>query len=83
MVTVDIRVGLKPGVADPEGANTRKALQLLGFENVSSVSSAKAFRLELPEIKDPIQAQEQAERMCRRLLANPVVHDYSITVLEG
>ncbi len=83
MVTVDIRVGLKPGVADPEGANTRKALQLLGFENVTSVSSSKSFRLELPEVKDRAEANEQAERMCRRLLANPVVHDYSITVLEG
>lgn len=83
MVFVEIRVGLKPGVADPEGANTHKALHLLGFENVGSVSSAKAYRLELPEVAGEQAAREAAERMCRRLLANPVIHDYTITVLEA
>ncbi len=83
MVTVEIRVGLKPGVADPEGANTAKALHLLGFENVGRVASAKAFTIELPEAADAGEARAVAQRMCRRLLANPVVHDYSIEVVEA
>lgn len=82
MVSVEIRVGLKQGVADPEGANTLKALNLLGFEDIAKVSSAKAFRIELPKVKGADEAEELAQRMCRRLLANPVVHDYSIKVLE-
>ena len=34
MTEIEIRVGLKPGMADPEGANVQKALGLLGFESV-------------------------------------------------
>ncbi len=83
MVIVNIRVGLKPGVADPEGTNTLKALQLLGFEKLSKVSSARSFRLELPDVKSVEDARAEAERMCQRLLANPVVHDYTIEVAEG
>lgn len=80
MTEIEIRVGLKPGMADPEGANVQKALRLLGFDSVGAVASARCYRvtLELPET----EALAEAERMCRRLLANPVVHDYSITVVE-
>ena len=80
MTEIEIRVGLKPGMADPEGANVQKALGLLGFESVECVKSARCYRvlLELPEDK----ALKEAERMCQRLLANPVVHDYSLSVVE-
>ena len=80
MTEIEIRVGLKPGMADPEGANVQKALGLLGFEAIEGVKSARCYRvlLELPEDK----ALKEAERMCQRLLANPVVHDYSLSVVE-
>ena len=80
MTEIEIRVGLKPGMADPEGANVQKALGLLGFDSVGAVASARCYRvsLELPEAK----ALAEAERMCRPLLANPVMHDYSIMVAE-
>ena len=42
---IEIRVGLKSGMADPEGANVQKALNLLGFENVDTVKSAKCYRV--------------------------------------
>ena len=80
MTEIEIRVGLKPGMADPEGATVQKALGLLGFESVEGVKSARCYcvSLELPEA----EALKEAERMCRRLLANPVVHDYYISVAK-
>ena len=42
---IEIRVGLKSGMADPEGANVQKALGLLGFDNVGTVKSAKCYRV--------------------------------------
>jgi phosphoribosylformylglycinamidine synthase len=74
-----VEIRLKKGVADPEGDNVHKALTLLGFRRVRGVHSSKVFRIDLgtPDAKT---AKKEAEEMCRRLLANPVIHDYEITV---
>ena len=77
---IEIRIGLKSGMADPEGANVQKALSLLGFENVNAVKSAKCYRIVIEGNLDTAIAE--AEKMCIRLLANPVVHDYSIAVAD-
>ncbi len=82
MTRVRIEVHLKKGVTDPEGDNVRKALGLLGFKGIRGVHSAKLFLVDV-DAKDRAAAQADAEEMCRRLLANPVVHDYSIQVEEA
>jgi len=79
MVQVRVEVRLKKSVTDPEGDNVQKALTLLGFKGLRAVHSSKLFLIDLAT-KDPKAAQKQAEEMCRRLLANPVIHDYSIRV---
>ncbi len=76
-LTADVFVKLKKGVVDPEGEATKKALNLLGFRNVKSVSSIKVFRIEL-EAKSREAAEKMIEEMCEKLLANPVIQDYSI-----
>ncbi len=75
--TADVYISLKKGVVDPEGEATKKALNLLGFRNVRSVSSVKVFRIEL-EAKSREDAERMIERMCEKLLANPVIQDYSV-----
>ena len=77
---IEIRVGLKSGMADPEGANVQKALGLLGFENIDAVKSVKCYRVVVDGNAE--DALAQAEKMCQRLLANPVVHEYSISVAD-
>jgi len=77
---IEIRVGLKKGMADPEGANVKKALKLLGFDNVDAVESVKFYKITID--MDEKSALKEAEKMCQRLLANPVVHEYSITVAK-
>lgn len=77
MYTAEVRIGLKKGVADPEGANTHKTLQLLGFEHIAAVHSVKTFTLDV-NVDDEDAAREEVDRACRRLLANPVIQDYSI-----
>lgn len=75
--TADVYISLKKGVVDPEGEATKKALNLLGFRNVKSVSSVKVFRIVL-EAKSREDAEKMIEEMCEKLLANPVIQDYSI-----
>ena len=77
---IEVRVGLKKGMADPEGANVKKALKLLGFDNVDAVESVKFYKIAID--MDENSALKEAEKMCQRLLANPVVHEYSITVAK-
>ncbi len=77
---LEIRVNLKKGMADPEGANVEKALKLLGFDKVNGVESVKFYRIKIDS--DEKNALKEAEAMCQRLLANPVVHEYSIAVAK-
>jgi len=79
MTTARITVHLKPGISDPEGQNTEKALHLLGFDAVSGVHTTKIWEVDLGDTS-PAAAKEQAERMCRRLLTNPVIHTYDIVI---
>ncbi len=79
MFKATIKIALKKGVADPEGENTKKALTLLGFENINEVKSAKNFEIFF-EAVDEKEAKVKVDEMCRKLLANPVIHDYSIII---
>ncbi|HEX9908506.1 MAG TPA: phosphoribosylformylglycinamidine synthase subunit PurS [Thermoplasmata archaeon] len=78
MVVAEVRVELKKGVADPEGKNTLKALELLGFEGLRNVKTVKVFEIELDG--EAAGVQKKIDEMCRRLLANPVIHIYKITI---
>lgn len=76
---VKIEIRLKKGVVDPEGKNIVKALHLLHFNEVKDVKVAKLFEIFMDE-KDERRAIERANEMCRKLLANPVINDYSIEI---
>ena len=80
MVEAEVRVELKKGVADPEGKNVEKTLHLLGFEGIGSVSTVKVYHISLDEPNEK-RAVETLESMCERLLANPVIHNYSVRIL--
>ena len=80
MVDAEVRVELKKGVADPEGKNVKKTLSLLGFQGITSVSSVKVYHINLDE-PDPRRALATLEEMCEKLLANPVIHNYSVRIL--
>lgn len=77
-----IVVRLRPGVLDPQGVTIRKALEGLGFPEVRDLRVGKVMELTLDET-DRARAQTRLDEMCRRLLANPVVEEYSCEVLDG
>ena len=75
-----IEVGHRPGILDPQGGAIERALPALGYSNVSHVRVGKSIRLAV-EAGDEAGARAQVEEMCRRLLANPVIEDYSVEVM--
>jgi len=76
-----VEVAHLPGVADPAGATVERALPALGYTNVRSVRIGKTVRLVL-EAPDADTARREVEEMCQRLLANPVIEAYDVTVSE-
>ncbi len=75
-------VRLRPGVLDPQGATIRRALEGLGFPEVRDLRVGKVLEMTLDET-DQGRARARLEEMCRRLLANPVIEDYSYEVDDG
>ena len=78
---VEITISLKKGVMDAEGSSTMKALHLLGFKSVRNVKSVRVFRVEM-DARSGEECIREAEEMCKRLLANPVIHEYKMRVVE-
>jgi len=70
-------VTLKKDVLDPQGKVVHQELNGMGFNNVKEVRQGKYFEIEIDE-KDKKKAEEKAEDMCKKLLANLVIEDYKI-----
>jgi phosphoribosylformylglycinamidine synthase len=68
----DVHVRLRPGIADPEGQTISGGLHALGFTSVTEVRAGKLLRVAF-DAADQADAESTIERMCRRLLANPVM----------
>lgn len=66
----------KEGILDPQGIAVEQALPALGFEGVSRVHVGRLIELDVP---DP----QQLPQMCEKLLANPLVEDYELELLDS
>jgi phosphoribosylformylglycinamidine synthase PurS subunit len=75
----EVRVMLKAGVNDPQGLSIRGGLHALGFEEVASVRAGKVIRL-LLESEDEAAVAARLTAMCEKLLANPVIEEYSFVI---
>jgi phosphoribosylformylglycinamidine synthase len=76
-----VQVSLRPSVLDPAGEATRAAAARLGVEGVRKLRIGKAIELEL-EAPDRDTAQRQLELLSDRLLANPVIENWSLEIRE-
>ncbi len=70
-------VNLRPSVLDPAGEATRFAAGRLGIEGVEKLRIGKAIELEL-EARDENDARRKLELLSDRLLANPVIENWSL-----
>ena len=70
----------KAGILDPQGEAVQSSLRHLGFE-VGEARVGRVIDIEVAET-DPARAREHIDRMCRQLLANPLIESYEIE-LQG
>ena len=72
-----VTVTLKQGLLDPQGKTIQQALDSLGFRGVTQVRVGKYLEITLNH-KQSKAAKQDVERMCQKLLANPVVETYRV-----
>ena len=65
----------KEGILDPQGQTVERALPALGFEGVSDVRIGRLVELDVEDVS-------RVGEMCERLLANPLIEDYEVHVIE-
>ena len=76
-----VKIRLKGGILDPQGLTVKNALYHLGFENINNVRIGKLIELEIDNSTDK-EAKKMIEEACNKLLANPVIEDYTYTINE-
>lgn len=74
-----VHITLKNGVLDPQGKAIQHALGALGFDGVDDVRQGKYIELDLRET-DKAKAQANVEEMCKKLLSNMVIENYTIEI---
>ena len=80
MLKATVIVKLKESVDDPEGKSIRHSLNLLGFDYVTEVKVARYYEILLDAKRE--DGEEIVDDMLRKLLVNPVIHDYEVRVEE-
>jgi phosphoribosylformylglycinamidine synthase len=79
---VQVEVTLKPTVMDAQGTTIERALHKLGHTGVQNVRIGKFVTLDV-EANCAGCAQATAEEMCKELLANPIIEQYEVHVVEA
>jgi phosphoribosylformylglycinamidine synthase len=77
-----VLVRLKRGILDVQGAAVQRSLAGLGFGDVRELRIGKLVEVDVDEAT-PAAARARVDEMCRRLLANPILEDYTIEEVEG
>ena len=76
-----VSVTLKRGILDPQGQAVLHALGSLGYAGVKDVRVGKLLELELGT-HDRAGAEAEVKAMCERLLANTIIEDYRIEIVD-
>ena len=71
----------KEGVLDPQGKVVEGSLHTLGYSGVKDVRIGKVIEFKV-DAASSAEAEEHVRQMCERLLANPVIEDYRLEIVE-
>jgi phosphoribosylformylglycinamidine synthase len=81
MLKAKVTVKLKPEVSDPEGHAVRDALNALHPNLTSRVRAGKVYEIDLAGA-DRAAAEKALHAVCREILSNPVIEDYTSEIIE-
>ena len=77
-----VTVTPKRGILDPQGKAVQQSLHALGFAEVGDVRVGRYVELRLRDV-DRAAASARVQAMCEQLLANGVIEDFRLEIVEG
>lgn len=82
MYKVELIVKPKPGVRDPQGAAVEESLRGVGYEGVAVHHVGRFLSMQV-EAKSKEDARARVEEMCKRMLVNPNLETFELTVRDA
>lgn len=70
---------MRKSILDPQGKAVEHAISMLGYKQVKDVRIGKFIELKV-DAPSKEEAEQVSEELCKKLLANPVMEDYAVTV---
>ncbi|MBI3594375.1 MAG: phosphoribosylformylglycinamidine synthase subunit PurS [Nitrospirae bacterium] len=77
---IEIKVMPKKEILDPQGKAVHHALENLGFSGLTGVRIGKLIQIEV-NATQPKLSSAQIQEMCDKLLANPIIEEYSFKII--
>lgn len=77
-----VYVTLKPSVLDPQGKAIHHSVELLGYQNIGDIRQGKYFEIAFDPSVSEAEALESAEHIAKDVLANPVIEDYRVEIVN-
>ena len=77
-----VYVTLKTSVLDPQGKAIKHSVELLGYQGVSDIRQGKYFEIALDGGLTEDDARQEATRMAREVLSNPIIEDFRVEIEE-
>ena len=77
-----VYVTLKSSVLDPQGKAIHHSVELLGFGQIADIRQGKYFEIALDSGTTETEARETAEKIAKNVLANPVIEDYRVEIVD-
>ncbi|MBI3005576.1 MAG: phosphoribosylformylglycinamidine synthase subunit PurS [Ignavibacteriales bacterium] len=74
-----IVVTLRKSILDPQGKAVEQGVHSLGYEKVNDVRIGKFIELNV-QTDNKVEAERITKEVCEKLLANPIMEDFSFTV---
>ena len=75
-------VTLKPSVLDPQGKAIHHSAEQLGFQQITDIRQGKYFEIALDASVNETEARAAAEQIAADVLANPVIEDYRVEIVQ-
>lgn len=82
MLLAEIHITLKELVLDPQGTTLKRSMETMGYRNIDDVRMGKFIQVRF-DSDDREAVEEKVREMCQKILSNPVIEQYSYTIVEA